>query len=460
VAKKKGGLPPAYVAAGVLVMVLLAFNGQNYFGGGGQTSSSRTSSASQTSTQSTSQTPTSTTTTSTASTVTGYPPLPTGRRLGFWVADDDVYSGSSVFGNAQGTVPTPQQFFHAYFGTSPYPATMVWTGGLQSSASLAVAPAQESQWLSNLLSICDNYPNIEVWMIAFINLSGNSIEGAHFAPPAPWTNAGISFARSGTLTSFTITSAAGLAPSTAYTLQLLDQAGVNLIANIATFTTDSTGAWSGTAALPNTTAQQANAGGVVAVQGTRVGEGIGWTQDQTSDFTAYMQAIRGHRSFLGVLFEPEYFGNTPAIQAVFQGIVNGAGYYVLGGTDSPSTGSVVMDYSEYPYLSGTLDTGSAAAGVLGVHYGETGSSSGTSPIWTQAVVTNIVDNSMTAPITIFNMFNDVNNPATAAPAFSNLDSSCTPPPNLCDWYLYMSPTVRGWIYSDPHYASYLQSGAT
>jgi hypothetical protein len=345
-------------------------------------------------------------------------------------------------------VPTPQQFFNAYFGTPPYPATMVWTG-----LSEYFTPAQEAQWLNELLAICDSYPNIQIWMIAFINISGNSIEGAQFAPPAPWVDTGVSFARSGILTAFTIAASAGLAPNTTYTLQLLDQPGTSLIADITQFTTDSIGAWSGTAALPNTTAAQANAGGVVAVEGTHVGKGIGWTQDQTADFTTIMQGIAGHTSFLGALYEVEYFGNTAAEQETFQNIVNGAGYYDIAG--GSGAGSVGIYYSEYPYYSGQLVTGTNPANNLGVHYGETGTPpAGSAPIWTQAVVMNIINNSVPAPITIIIAYNDTDNPAgQAAPAYQ--DSSGT------DWYLYMSPVLRGWIADDPDYQNnFLQSGGS
>lgn len=434
---RKGISPATAVVFVVLVLVTGAMVFEYSAPSGSQTSTSQTTSVPPSSTTASSS--------ATSSSPGTYPPFPTGRRIGFWVADDDVYDGSPTFGNAQGTVPTPQQFFSAYFLTPPYPATMVWTGGLQSSASLSVPPAAEAQWFNQLLSICDTKRNIEVFMIAFINLSGNSIEGGQWAPPASsgYVATGFSVARSGVLTSFTITSAAGLSSSTAYTLKLVD-INFNLIGNVATFTTDSTGAASFTAALPNTTNDQANQGGYVVVQGTHVGKGLGWTQDQTTDFTAYMQAIKGHRSFLGVLFEPEYFGNTLAIQAAFQSIVNGAGYYdVSGGSGS---GSVGMSYSEYPYYSGQLDTGTAPANDLGVHYGETGTPPGTAPIWTQAVITNIVDHSWVAPITIIIAYNDINNPAgTAAPA--------TQDSNGVDWNLYMSPVLRGWIWSDSNYQS-------
>ncbi|GEM_PF-4204125 len=433
---RKGISPGATVVFVVLVLVTGGMAFEYYPSSNGRVT---------TTAQSTQSTATGSSSSSTYTPPGTYPPFPTGRRIGFWVADDDVYDGSPTFGNAQGTVPTPQQFFNAYFLTPPYPATMVWTGGLQSSASLSVPPAAEAQWFNQLLSICDTKRNIEVWMIAFINLSGNSIEGGQWAPPASsgYVSTGFSMSRSGILTNFAITSTAGLASSTSYTLKFVD-INFNLIGNVATFTTDSTGAASFTAALPNTTNEQANQGGYVVVQGTHVGKGLGWTQDQTTDFTAYMQAIRGHRSFLGVLFEPEYFGNTPAIQSTFQSIVNGAGYYDVGG--GSGSGSVGLSYSEYPYFSGVLDTGTAPAGNLGVHYGETGTPSGTSPIWTQSVVTNIVDNSWVAPITIIIAYNDINNPAgTAAPA--------TQDSNGVDWNLYMSPVLRGWIWSLPYYQS-------
>lgn len=376
-----------------------------------------------------------------------------GRRIGFWVADDDIYGAEAIFGNAAGTVATPQQFFQAYFNTPPYPAAMVWTGGLYSSASHSVPPAQEAEWFNELLSICDQYPNIKIWMIAFVNVSGFSVVGG-VRPPAASTglvNTGFTIAHAANgETSFTIAATAGLLANTTYTLQLLDN-NLALIGNITSFTTDSTGTWSGIAGVPNTTDAQANNGGYIVVQGTHVGTFTGWQNDQQADLAAYMNAISGHQSFVGALFEPEYFGNNATILATFKRIVNAAGYLNLVGS-SPGPGDATISYSSYPYFSGVLYTGTASPTSLGVHYGETGGpiAPDPMPIWTATTVLNIVHNSEVAPVTIVIAFNDVNNPLATAPAYQNADGS--------DWYLYMSPAFRAVIANDAYYqANYITS---
>ncbi len=371
-----------------------------------------------------------------------FPPLPSGRRIGFWVADDDLYGAAPIFGNANNVVATPQQFFNSYFGTPPYPASLLWTGGLYSGASHGVPPAQEAQWLSQLLSICDGYPNIQVWSLLFINLSGNFIVGGHFN-----VSTGFSLARVGILTKFTIASTAGLNPNTTYNLQFLNFSKTTVLGTITSFTTDATGAWTGTYAIPSTwtpdwlTAQ----GYYIMVQGTTVQYGTGGTGDQTADFMNYMTTIKGHSSYLGGFFEPEYFGNSPAIQATFQSIVNGVNYYVLqGGTPNPSGGIIEMNFSAYPYLGGVLPTGTAVLGDMGYHIGFDSGPSAPDPvpIWTQATVLNIIHNGKVEPITILILREDVNNPATVPPAINT---------NGSDTYLYMSPIVRGWIANDSYY---------
>jgi hypothetical protein len=356
---------------------------------------------------------------------------PQGRRLGFWVSEDDIFEGESIFGNAQGVVPTPQQFYNAYFMTQPYPTTMVFTGGI------SYGPSTEATWFNQLLAITDQNPNILIWAIFFVNLSGYSIEGAQQvpAPSSGLNSTGFSVERASPLTTFKIDNSAGLSPDTQYTLDMED-INQNLIGAVTTFTTNSTGGWTGTAGLPNTTDAQANAGGYLVVQGTHVGLFIGWQNDQTADFASFMNAIKGHPSFIGALFEEEYFGDTPQIQATFVSIVNGAGYYVLGGTNDPSGGQLVMSYSTYPYFGGSLLTGTAAAGELGVHYGETGGPipPDEEPIWTSSTVLNIIQNSEVAPITIIIAVNDANN-------------------SIGNTYLYMNPTFRSWISNSSYYQS-------
>ena len=361
---------------------------------------------------------------------------PQGRRLGFWVAEDDIFGGAPIFGNANGVAPTPQQFYNSYFMTQPYPTTMVLTGGM------AYGESTEATWFNQLLAITDQNPNILIWAIFFVNLSGYSIEGAQQAPAASTglISTGFSVQRDSPLTTFKIGNSAGLSPNTRYTLNMED-INLNLIGTVTTFTTNSTGGWTGTTGLPNTTDAQANAGGYLVVQGTHIGLFIGWTNDQTADFTSFMNTIKGHPSFIGALFEPEYFGDTTTIQASFQSIVNGAGYYVLGGTNDPANGELEMDFSAYPYSGGAIQTGTASSGDLGMHYGETGAPIAANgdpvPAWTQANVLSIVEQSESAPITIIIAVEDQSNP-------------------IGNSYLYMNPTLRGWIASDNYYkANYL-----
>ena len=396
-----------------------------------------------------------------------YQTIPPGRRLGFQVADDDVYSGVALFGNAANTVPTPMQVFNAYHNTPPYPASFYWSTGLYSSGPLSVPPAQEAQWLNDYLTILDGYPNIRGAMKAFVNLSGFSVVGGVNAPPASSGYVDPGFGQTGGPafklahapageTTFTIQGAAGafpagLSPSTEYTLQLLDD-DLGLIATIGGFTTDGTGAFTGNMGVPQTTDDQANNGGYIVVEGTTLGVQTGWQNDQTQDFTDYMEAIIGHPSMVGVLFEPEYFGQTPAIIAKCQAIVNGAGYYFLA--NAQATGEMVWDYSTYPYFGGALVT-TTIPGIAVQEYGETGSPEtppDPSPIWTSAVVTNILQDSAPAPLTMIDSWNDTDNPLTTAPAYQ--DSSGT------DWYLYMSPAFRAVIASNAYYlANYLNATA-
>lgn len=363
------------------------------------------------------------TTSSSATQVT----VPAGQRIGWWIADDDIFTTGTVMGTA---LPwTPQQFFDNYFNTQPYPATMLWVSGLVSSGARAVPSDQEAQWLSQVATLADQHPNIKILMLLFVNLSGQSIETSVISHTSCFT-----VGRASPMTKFNV---CGLTANTPYTINLQD-GNHNQVAIIGSFSTNSTGGWSGTFALPNeptaTNQPGNNAVWYLVVQGTNLSTEVALQCDQSSELTSYMNNLAGHPSIYGALFEPEYFGDTPQIQATFRSIVTGAGYYDLAGQSNPNN-DPILAYSSYPYFGGALDT-VPQTNQIGVHYGETGQpiAPDPMPIWTQSTVTNIVDNSVPLPCTIIISENDVNNPAGNS-------------------YLWASSTLRGWVWNDPHYQS-------
>ncbi|HEV2226684.1 MAG TPA: carboxypeptidase-like regulatory domain-containing protein [Nitrososphaerales archaeon] len=346
--------------------------------------------------------------------------IPAGHRIGFWIADDDIFTTGTVMGTP---LPwTPAQFYANYFNTPPYPATMLWASGLVSSGAASVPSDQEALWLSQVAATADQHPNIVILLLLFVNLSGNSIEtfiASH--------SACFSISRSSPLTNFKI---CGLTPSTQYTIALQDVNHLP-VATIGTFTTNSTGGFSGLFAIPNE--PQTNNLWNIVVTGTPLSAQLALQADQALQLTSYMNILRGHSSIYGALFEPEYFGNTLAIQTTFRNIITGAGYQNLVGQTGSS--DPILAYSSYPYFGGQLQT-SSQTNQIGVHYGETGvplcNAQNPCPIWTQPTVLNIVDHSAPLPCTIIISANDVNNPAGNS-------------------YLWASPTLRGWIQSDPYY---------
>ncbi len=356
--------------------------------------------------------------------------FPGGQRIGFWIADDDIFTTGTVYGLPP--LPwSPQQFYNIYFNTPPYPATMLWASGLVSSGAASVPSDQEAQWLSQVATIADGHPNIKILMLLFVNLSGDSIETTVAAHSACF-----SVKRSSPMTLFDV---CGLTPSTSYNLVLQD---VNHapVAAIGTFITNSTGGFSGTFAIPNE--PQTNNLWYIVVSGTSLYAQVALQSDQAQQLTSYMNNLKGHSSIFGALFEPEYFGDNPTIEATFRNIIVGAGYQNLVGVAGSS--DPILVYSSYPYFGGALQTVSQA-NQIGVHYGETGApicTQNSCPIWTQSTVLNIVDHSAPVPCTIVISANDVNNPAG-------------------NTYLWASPTLRGWIENDPYYqANYLTSTAS
>ncbi len=129
--------------------------------------SGATSSTSSTTTSSKSVT--STTSDKTSETTTSTSTLQ-GKRLGFWVAEDDMWSGEP------GLDWTPQQFVSNYFLTPPYPSAMLFATGLEPTGANAVTVVQEAQWLGQVASIAQAQGlNVEILLMIFVNLSGQTV---------------------------------------------------------------------------------------------------------------------------------------------------------------------------------------------------------------------------------------------------------------------------------------------
>ncbi len=160
--------------------------------------------------------------------------------------------------------------------------------------------------------------------------------------------------------------------------------------------------------------------------------------DQTSSFTTFMNSLKGHPSLYGAEFENEYFANTLHEESAFMNIVTGAGYTDILNPSSTYDAAFptlpVLDYSEYPYFTGTIASSLYPSGrAIGVGYGETGAPSGTTPnpAWTQQSVTSIVNISPTAQFTFI---------------YSEMGGAGQPFNLLWNWQ-----TLRGWIWNDPNY---------
>jgi hypothetical protein len=168
---------------------------------------------------------------------------------------------------------------------------------------------------------------------------------------------------------------------------------------------------------------------------------IGGQVDQTSQLQQYLSTLGSHPNIVGMEYETEYYGNTAAEEQLFHSIVTGAGYVDIFNPSSvwSYTGEPTLDYSEYPYLNGTIVT-NLSPYSLGAGYGETGAPS-TGPIWTQAVVTNIVNSSSANPYVFLYCEADTNNPAGGDPI------------NVPGAFLWNSAMLRGWIWNDPNYTS-------
>lgn len=84
------------------------------------------------------------------------------RRLGFWVDERQMWSGS-------GLEWSPTTFFSNYFLTPPYPSTMLFATG--PSQIQGYMNTKAINWLPKVAALADNYPNIQINVLVFINLT-------------------------------------------------------------------------------------------------------------------------------------------------------------------------------------------------------------------------------------------------------------------------------------------------
>lgn len=364
------------------------------------------------------------------------PALVAGRHLGFWVAEDDIWAMNPAW--------TPQQFFNNYFLTQPYPSTMQWTTGLTPTGPSAPSTSNaEATWFSGVASLADAYPSVQMTMLIFVDLSGYSIityEGTHSPNFAIHRTSSptVDPSKTGSYAAYNVT---GLSPSTKYSIVLNNNLN-STIATITTFTTNSTGGYSGTFQVPNEPESQNL--WYITIQGTGISYSVALQADQTTDLTNYMNLLVGHRSIYGAQYEPEYFGDSVQENQAFCNIVSAAGYACIQGPGSTTFPAV--DYSQYPYYTGVVQSSLTNPPYVGIGYGEVGAPICTSspcPAWTQTTVTNIVDNSApNLPFTYIYSENDANNP-------------------IGNTVLWNNPTLRGWIWNDPNYqANYQKSNSS
>ncbi len=90
---------------------------------------------------------------------------PAARHLGFWIDERSIFNGGQV-------LMTPQQFFNGYFLTPPYPAALLFALGFVSGAPISIS--QKDAWLSSVAKLGDAYPNIEIDLLCFVNLTDTS----------------------------------------------------------------------------------------------------------------------------------------------------------------------------------------------------------------------------------------------------------------------------------------------
>jgi hypothetical protein len=175
-------------------------------------------------------------------------------------------------------------------------------------------------------------------------------------------------------------------------------------------------------------------------------------EDQTSELTDFMNALRGHSSIYGAMFEPEYFTDTAAVETSFHNIVTNAGYVHI--CFSPTGFSLWPNnpwatWSEFPWAGSGPITTDAGSKYIYYSYGETGggTQSGNGNSWTQDNVLAIVEKSYPKPDTVMCADLDNNNPA------GGYHGGGSP--------LWNSPILREWIWDDPYYqANYVQSGVS
>ena len=172
---------------------------------------------------------------------------------------------------------------------------------------------------------------------------------------------------------------------------------------------------------------------------------------QVSEFTSFANSLTPYSSIYGFEFEREYYGDTVAINQQFCNIVQAANKVcIIDPLMESNFAGPVLDYSTYPYYGGTIPSSlPAGSRSLGIGYGETGGCpSSTSScadgmpvvstygLWTQSVVTSIVNTSPDAPYTF--LYSDL---GTGTNQYAGKDS------------LWNNPTLRNWIWSDSYYQS-------
>lgn len=104
------------------------------------------------------------------------------KHLGFWTGETDLWSGGAITG--KNSPYTPQQFFNVYFNQAPYPSGMLFVTALSPTGPYAGNIYNgiggwkgEAEWLNAFLAICDAHANIQIIILAFVNLSGGTING-------------------------------------------------------------------------------------------------------------------------------------------------------------------------------------------------------------------------------------------------------------------------------------------
>jgi hypothetical protein len=174
-------------------------------------------------------------------------------------------------------------------------------------------------------------------------------------------------------------------------------------------------------------------------------------QNQLNTFDSFLASLKGDSSIEGIQPELEYLqdpsGNACGLSCVTSAVINAFNNAVTSYGLTPIAYNqgdtrdypITLDYSGYPYCSGAgcaPPSSLSSSKSIGIGYGLTGPPS-TGPIWTQSVIDNIVDNSPSnSQFVLAYCIADTNNSA--------LNGYTA---------LWMTPTLRGWVWSDPYYVA-------